>query len=134
MLKKALQIAAKAHKMQRDKNGQPYINHPIAVSYMVSSEDAKVVALLHDVIEDTPMKLSDLESDFPTHIVSAVDAMSRRPGEQYWDYIRRVSQDPIAVEVKLADLKHNLDPSRRYKGDKGLRKRYEKSLEILKEK
>ena len=132
MIEKALKIASKAHKMQKDKNGKPYINHPIAVSNMVSSKDAKIVALLHDVIEDTPMKLSDLENDFPTHIVSAVDAMSRRDGETYWDYIKRVSQNPIAIEVKLADLKHNLDPTRRFKNDEGMRKRYEKSLEMLK--
>lgn len=106
---KALFIASECHMEQLDKAGAPYINHPLAVSKMVEGEREKVVALLHDVIEDGPVTAEYLGTIFPEEIVSAVVAMTKREGEDYFDYIRRAAANPIARAVKLADLAHNMD-------------------------
>ena len=108
MIDKALEIAYNAHKGQKDKMGFPYILHPIAVSLMVDTVDEKVVALLHDVVEDTSVTLADLDEVFPAYIVDAVRALTN-VGESYDQYISNVLQSPLAVRVKLADLRHNMD-------------------------
>jgi len=113
MYNKALQIATRAHSGQVDKGGQPYINHPVAVANMVKTGPAKVVALLHDVVEDSAVSIQDLAAaGFGHDIVSAVDAITKRPGEEYNSYLKRVAANPIAREVKLADLAHNMDTGR----------------------
>lgn len=112
-LEKALAIASFAHAGVWDKNSVPYILHPLTVMSFVSGDDEKIVAVLHDVVEDTDLTLDDLkEFGFDDVIVDAVDAVTKRKGEDYFDYIARVKENPIAIEVKLADLKHNSDPSR----------------------
>ena len=113
MIRKAMEIARKAHAGQVDKGGTPYINHPIAVSKKVLEEDAKIVALLHDVVEDTDITLDDLKAEgFPEHILKAIDAITRRPCEMVHEYIARVKANSLACEVKKADLTHNMDISR----------------------
>jgi len=113
MIRKAMEIARKAHAGQVDKGGKPYIQHPIAVAEMVSTEDEKVVALLHDVVEDTDITLDALSDEgFPIHIIKAIGAITRQKGENLISYISRVKKDPIAREVKKADLKHNMDLTR----------------------
>lgn len=101
-----------AHAGQIDKAGQPYYLHPLAVSEMCVSPTAKIIALLHDVIEDTAITVSDISDRFGPEIARYVDAVTHRTGEGYFDYIRRVKSDPIAAEVKIADLRHNLNLTR----------------------
>lgn len=107
----ALGIAEKAHAGQLDKGNSPYINHPLAVASMVEGDTEKVVALLHDVIEDGGIPLDGL-CQFGPDVVSAVDAISRRKDEARADYLSRVAADPLAKAVKIADLRHNSDLSR----------------------
>lgn len=113
-LEKALSLATEAHGGQVDKGGRPYINHPIAVAAMVDSEDEKVVALLHDVVEDTGITLEDLHRKygFSSKIVYAVDCITKRAGESLHDYLLRVKRSELATAVKIADLTHNSDLSR----------------------
>jgi (p)ppGpp synthase/HD superfamily hydrolase len=102
-----------AHDGQFDKSGKKYFLHPLAVASMTSDDDERVVALLHDVIEDTEFTADDLaEEGFSHHIIEAVVAMSHIKGEKYKDYITRVSKNPLARAVKLLDLKHNMDWTR----------------------
>jgi (p)ppGpp synthase/HD superfamily hydrolase len=109
----AIDIAISAHAGQVDKGGRPYIKHPVAVMHAVESADAKIVAVLHDVVEDSDVSLAALRAaGFPQHIVEAIDALSRRDGELYSEFIDRVKEVELARVVKLADLKHNSDTSR----------------------
>lgn len=134
IIAKALNIAINVHRDQVDKNGEPYILHPIRVMADCGElgEDYACAALLHDVLED-----SDLESDvlssayeFSQAVVEAVDALTRRDGEPYFDYVRRCKNNNIARAVKLSDLKDNMRPSRdaNYLSRK---RRYERAVEIL---
>lgn len=113
MLSKALKVAVKAHSNQVDKGGNPYIYHPAAVANMVESEEEKIVALLHDVVEDSSITLEVIESyGFSDRVLKALKVITKCKGEDYEDYINRVKQDPIACKVKIADLKHNMDLTR----------------------
>lgn len=113
MLSKAKNLATAAHAGQRDKGGQPYILHPIAVAGRMDTELEKVVALLHDVVEDTSITLHDLElAGFGEDVLAAIDAITKRPGEPYDSYIERVKQNRTACRVKIQDLRHNIDLSR----------------------
>jgi len=110
-LQRAIEIAVEAHKETVQKNGLPYVLHPLSVMMNVASEKAKIAAVLHDVIEDSNnWELEDIRSEgFSKAVVEAVDCLTHREGEEYWDYIKRVSSNRIATEVKLADLKDNMD-------------------------
>ena len=110
---KALAIATKAHAGQHDKAGRDYILHPVRVSERCSSPKSKIVALLHDVIEDTEVTACSLrEEGFPDEIVEALLSVTRREGETYEDFICRCSTNPIGREVKIADLEDNMDVRR----------------------
>lgn len=113
-LERAVAIATAAHAGQVDKNGvTPYIEHPLAVMGMVEGEDAKIVAVLHDVLEDTEVTLGYLVSEgLSMDQVAALLAVTRRPGEAYAAYMPRAMSDPIGRVVKLADHDHNTDPER----------------------
>jgi (p)ppGpp synthase/HD superfamily hydrolase len=112
-LNKAYEIAAIAHKNQKDKGGTEYINHPVAVSALVESLEEKIVALLHDVVEDTRVTLEELKSfGFNDNIIAAIDAISKKDGESIDDYMNRVKNNKLACSVKKADLLHNMDMSR----------------------
>ena len=107
---KALQIAVRAHKGQKDKAGHDYILHPIRVSERCDDPRAKIVALLHDTIEDTDVTADYLrEEGFTEEIVEAVLAVTRREGEEYDDYVRRAAQNELGRMVKRADLEDNMD-------------------------
>lgn len=108
----AYEIALEAHKYKFDLSGNAYINHPIAVSNMVKSKKAKIVALLHDVLEDSDYTKVDLENYFTSDICDAVEALTREKGENYFKYIHALKDNKLAREVKIADLKHNMDVSR----------------------
>jgi (p)ppGpp synthase/HD superfamily hydrolase len=110
---KALQIAAKAHEGQKEKNGQPYIVHPLRVMNSVEGEAAKIVAILHDVVEDTSVTEDDLRrAGFGEPILAAVRCVTHRKDESYADYVVRCQGNEIARQVKLADLEDNTRPSR----------------------
>ena len=107
-IEKALQIAARAHEGQVDKHGQPYILHPLRVMSAVEGDDARIVAILHDVIEDTSVTADDLRrEDFGEPILEALDRLTHRKGEPYAEYVIRCKGHEIARRVKLADLEDN---------------------------
>lgn len=109
-LERALELAVKAHRGQRDKAGMPYILHPLTLMQQFEILEEKVVALLHDSVEDSDLTLDDLvEEGFSKTVVSAVDALTHRPDEGYTAYLHRVRRDDVARRVKLADLAHNMD-------------------------
>ena len=109
----ALQIALNVHRNQLDKGGKPYINHPLEVSSKQTTVDGKIVGLLHDVVEDSDITLEDLRNyGFSENIVSAIKVLTRISRENYFSYIKRVKVNPLAAQVKLADLAHNKDLSR----------------------
>ena len=112
-LEDAILLAAQAHRGQRDKNGQPYILHVLRVMLRVETEDERMAAVLHDVVEDTPHTLDELRAlGYPDAVVAAVDGLTRRPGETYQAFVARVAAHPIARRVKLADLEDNMDVRR----------------------
>lgn len=105
LLEKALVIATKAHEGQTDKSGVPYILHPLRVENRCRTDEEKVVALLHDVIEDTNVTASYLLAEgFPPTIVEAVLSVTRNENESYDDFILRSKLNPIGHQVKIHDL------------------------------
>lgn len=108
----AFLYASEKHKGQTDKAGVDYIWHPVRVASGVSGTDAKIVALLHDTVEDTDATAEEIESLFGPRVANAVEHMTHRDGEDYFDYIRRLKEDPLAVLVKLSDLHQNMDLGR----------------------
>ena len=111
MYKEALKFIAKKHAGQTRYNGNPYIIHPIRVSQELKSDTEKVVALLHDVVEDTDTTLAEISDLFGPEVTAAVEALTARKGESYEDYIRRVKVNEIARIVKIADISDNLSDS-----------------------
>jgi (p)ppGpp synthase/HD superfamily hydrolase len=113
LLELALQIASDAHKGQTDKAGLPYILHPLRVMMKQTTLEEMIVALLHDVIEDSTYTVKDLsKKGFPEEIVSAVSALTKPEEISYKAYLEVVRQNPLALKVKLADLEDNLNPLR----------------------
>ena len=112
-IEKALQIAAKVHEGQTDKDGQPYILHPLRVLNGVDGDEAKIVAALHDVVEDSTVTEANLRKEgFSEAVITAVNCLTHRKGESYADYVIRCGENEIARRVKLADLEDNSRPSR----------------------
>lgn len=113
MYDKAYQIASCAHAGQVDKAGQCYFLHPLRVADRCQTAQAKIVALLHDTIEDTDVTAEYLRQEgFPDEIVAAVLSVTKERGETYEDFIARVARNPIGREVKLADLEDNMNVGR----------------------
>lgn len=113
MLNLALKIATEAHKGQKDKGGRDYINHPLTVASMCGTEEEKIVALLHDVVEDTGVTLEDLKDyGFSSEILDAVNCITKQPGVSYDEYLLKVKNNELARKVKIADMTHNSDISR----------------------
>jgi (p)ppGpp synthase/HD superfamily hydrolase len=112
-LERAIVIAAEAHAGQLDKAGAPYVLHPLRMMLRLQDRAARIAAVLHDVVEDTDWTLADLEREgFAPEIVRAIDALTRRPDEDYETFVRRAGADPIGWHVKLADLQDNMDTTR----------------------
>lgn len=110
---KALVLCFAAHKDQTDKSGIPYVFHPFHLAEQMDSELTTVVALLHDVVEDSEYTLADLtDMGFPAEVTDAVALMTHAEGVPYLDYVAKIKENPIARKVKLADLQHNSDLSR----------------------
>ena len=112
MTKKAMVLAYNAHHGQLDKSGVPYILHPVHLAEQMNDEITCAAALLHDTVEDTAITLEDLAREFPPAVVEVVDLLTHREGVDYFDYIRAIAANPVAVKVKLADLDHNGSRSR----------------------
>ena len=113
MVNKALNIMFETHKDQRDKSGVPYVFHPFHLAEQMTSEKAIIVALLHDTIEDGNVTEKYLrEQGFASEIIDAVVLLTRNKKEDYFEYIKRIKLNPLAKEVKIADLRHNSDVSR----------------------
>ena len=112
-LEKALCIAVTAHRGQRDKAGRPYILHPLRLMQKCSTEAEMIVAVLHDVIEDTDVTTDHLEREgFDAEVIQALRCLTKTKGEHYPDFIERVSKNQLARRVKILDLTDNMDASR----------------------
>jgi GTP diphosphokinase / guanosine-3',5'-bis(diphosphate) 3'-diphosphatase len=112
-LERAIEIAARAHAGQVDKAGQPYILHPLRLMFAVKTPAAQIAAVLHDVVEDTPITLADLAAEgFAPDILEAIAALTKNPGETRLHAARRAAAHPIARNVKLADVRDNMNLTR----------------------
>ena len=130
--KKALKLCFEAHKKQVDKSGMPYVFHPFHLAEQMQTEETTVVALLHDLVEDTDYTIEDLASmGFSKNITDAIALMTHADDVTYMDYVRRIKNNPIAKVVKLADLKHNSDLTRLDVVDEKALKRKEKYLKAI---
>lgn len=113
LLHRAIKIADKAHKGQTDKYHAPYIAHVMRVMEYGKTMDEKIVGALHDVVEDHPVEFSlDYLRDqgFPEYIIFAISCLTKfDPDEEYDDFVRRTERSPLAVAVKLNDLRDNMD-------------------------
>ena len=118
LLNKMLVLATTRHAGQFDRGGNPYILHPLKVMYYLKSDDEELqcIALAHDLVEDTDTTYFELrEMGFSERIIQGIAALTKNPGESYDEYKLRVKDNPDAVKVKMADLRHNTDV-RRLKG------------------
>ena len=112
-LERAIEIAANAHAGQVDKAGESYILHPLRVMLRVTSSEERMAAVLHDVVEDTSVTLQGLVAEgFPSDVISAIEALTKRPGESRMQAAERAAANAIARQVKLADNAENMDLSR----------------------
>lgn len=113
LLSLAIKVATEAHEGQLDKGGNPYILHPQAVAASLDNTENKIVAYLHDVIEDTDVTLDELEKlGFTYRIVNSVRILTKSKDISYDDYLKSVKKDSNAWHVKMADIRHNMDISR----------------------
>ena len=109
----ALALAAQAHTGQYDLAGAPYICHPMRVALAQTDERARIVAILHDVVEDTALGYDDLaQAGFDAEIIAAVEALTKRPGEKRIEAAVRAKAHPLALQVKLADVADNMNLAR----------------------
>ena len=132
--KKALKLCFEAHKNQLDKSGMPYVFHPFHLAEQMETEETVIVALLHDLVEDTDYSIEDLiNMGFSKNVIDAVALMTHADGVDYMDYVRLIAESPIAKAVKMADLKHNSDLTRLDVVDEKALARREKYLKALEE-
>lgn len=135
--KKAMKLCFEAHKDQTDKSGIPYVFHPFHLAEQMETEETTIVALLHDVVEDTNYTLEDLaDMGFGESVIEALSLLTHDDEVEYMDYVRAIKENPIARAVKLADLRHNSDLSRMDEiTEKVLERRakYLKAMAILEE-
>ena len=111
--KKAMKLCFAAHKDQVDKSGIPYVFHPFHLAEQMSNENTTVVALLHDVVEDSDYTFADLqELGFSESVLAALRLLTHDESVPYMDYVAAIKKNPVARAVKLADLRHNSDLSR----------------------
>lgn len=111
--KKAIKLCFEAHAGQYDKSGLPYAHHPLHLAEQMDDEDSTVVALLHDIVEDTTYTLDDLESmGFGDAVVDALRLLTHDDSVPYLDYVEEIAKNPLAKKVKMADLAHNSDLTR----------------------
>ena len=134
LTRKAMIIAYEAHKNQVDKSGVPYIYHPIHVAEQMDTENECIIALLHDVVEDTNVTFKQLEEVFSKEIIDILKLLTREENIEYDEYIKRIKNNSIACKVKIADLTHNLEKTRLdfvTEVDVKRNEKYKKALQIL---
>lgn len=140
LLADAIVLAAEAHRGQADKAGEPYILHPLRVMFRIRDQGHRVevqcAAVLHDVVEDTAVTLEDIAAALSPEVAALVNAVTRRPGEVYEDFVRRAAEHPEARAIKTADVQDNLsrigqlaEVSPELAGR--LEERYRKALSVL---
>ena len=135
LTRKAMIIAYNAHMNQFDKAGVPYIYHPIHLAEQMETETECIVALLHDVVEDTDITFKDLEKEFPKDSIEALKLLTHDKKVDYMEYIKAIKKNDIAKKVKIADLIHNSDETRLENitlKDISRKEKYKKALDILK--
>ena len=132
MTKKALKLCFDVHKEQVDKSGLPYVFHPFHLAEQMETEETTIVALLHDVVEDSDLTLEDLrQMGFSDTVIAALALLTHDPAVEYMDYVRAIKDNPIARAVKLADLRHNSDLTRLDTVDEKALARREKYLQAM---
>lgn len=137
LVDKVLKFAMEKHEGQFDKAGEKYILHPLHIALQMDTEEEKIVALLHDVLEDTDATEKDLEDlGLTKETIKHIKCLTRPKDVPYMEYIKKIALDKVAKKVKLKDLEHNMDTSR-FKGSsdkaQSLMKRYQKAYTFLKE-
>ncbi len=137
MTKIAMKLCFEAHKDQTDKSGLPYVFHPFHLAEQMMDEETTIVALLHDVVEDTDYTIEDLRNmGFSDGVLTAISFMTHDDSVPYMDYVKAIKGNKIATTVKRADLLHNSDLSRLDTVDeKALKrvKKYKEAIELLDE-
>jgi (p)ppGpp synthase/HD superfamily hydrolase len=113
-LERAIEIAAAGHAGQKDKAGAPYVLHPLRMMLALATNEERIVAVLHDVVEDVSgWSFERLRQEgFSEEILAALDSVTKREGEDYDAFVRRAAVNPIGRRVKMADLRDNCDLSR----------------------
>lgn len=112
-LTRAITLAAQHHEGQIDKGGNPYILHPLRLMLRATTEEDRIVSLLHDIVEDTLLTLVDLKNEgFSDQIIAAINCLTRRSDETYEQFIERILHNDLARRVKILDLEDNSDLSR----------------------
>ncbi len=135
MTKIALKLCFEAHKEQTDQSGMPYVFHPFHVAEQMRDEASTIVALLHDVVEDTDYTLEDLKNlGFDSEVIEAIALLTHEPDVPYEEYLERIKKNALAKTVKLADIMHNSDQTRLDANDERAEyweKKYKRAREIL---
>ena len=132
LLDKAAMISVTKHRGQRDKTGCAYFQHPMRVAMRCSADDEKIVALLHDTIEDTDVTPEYLLNEgFPNYIVEAILSVTKRDGESYDEFVARAKENPLGRIVKIHDLQDNLDVMRLDEVTPEMAARFTKYLKAL---
>lgn len=130
----AMKIAFEAHLGQIDKSGVPYIYHPIHLAEQMETEVETIVALLHDVPEDTEVTLEDLAKIFSGEVIEALRLLTHDPDVEYMEYIQKLKPNLVSRKVKLADLRHNSDKTRMERitrKDEIRNQKYQKAIDFL---
>ncbi|MFC1497120.1 hypothetical protein ACFLS1_01425 [Verrucomicrobiota bacterium] len=132
----AIKIAVSAHHQQKDKNGEPYILHPLRVMMKMQTEEEMMVAVMHDTLEDSDETVQTLRrSGFKEEIIRAIDCLTKKDNEKYKDYLARVKYHETTLKVKIADIKDNLSPERinglEANEKERLKKKYSYALDFL---
>ena len=129
--RRAMTIAYEAHHGQVDIAGTPYIFHPIHLAEQMDTEEECIVALLHDVVEDTEITFEQLGKEFSEIVIQALRLLTHDDSIEYMEYIKAIKHNPIAKKVKLKDLKHNSDLTRLSKITEKDKKRHAKYLNAI---
>ncbi len=107
-LQRAIEIAVEAHHGQKDKNGMPYILHPLRLMFQMKSDSEKMAAVLHDVVEDSDWTLEQLKSEgFNGDVIEAVNLLTRDDKDTYDEFVQKIASNPISKAVKIADITDN---------------------------
>jgi (p)ppGpp synthase/HD superfamily hydrolase len=135
-LERAIKIALEAHAGQVDKAGEAYILHPLRLMLQMETQERRIAAVLHDVVEDSNWTFDDLKAEgFLNGVLDALEYLTKKEGENYFDFVERAAKNPIARDVKIADVKDNMNISRISNPTKEdherIEEKYKPALEIL---